>query len=246
MILKSLIQIAYPPICEGCGEAYFKGEIPSLCNICLEKKLFPLKSPFCERCGQAYDGNISGEFRCSNCFTLNLNFDFAMGAYHAEGDILHWIHRFKYANEIHFCRMFGKLMTRVWDDPRLDSEDDWLVIPVPLHKKRLRERGFNQSLEIAREWIRYSPPGKNLKLVQALQRKRYTTRQATLDRRERLTNLSGAFALSFRAEKHCRGARNFILVDDVLTTGTTASECSAILREKLAPNKVVIITVLRG
>lgn len=159
---------------------------------------------------------------------------------------MEWIHQFKYAKQIHFARMFGKLMTRVWEDQRLSAQNEWIVVPVPLHPKRLRERGFNQSLEIAREWIRHTPPGINLKLVNALKRTRNTTRQATLDRQERLTNLQGAFTLSRFAKKQCANAKNIVIVDDVLTTGTTASECATVLRDNFSPNKISVITVLRG
>ncbi|MDF1816652.1 MAG: ComF family protein [Verrucomicrobiales bacterium] len=244
-MLRSVLEIAWPPVCEGCGDAYYSGDTPGLCDSCLEARLFPLTEPYCEVCGQSYRGKMPSHLQCSNCRNRYLEFDFAVGAYDAEGEIMDWIHRFKYAQEIHFARMFGKLMTRVWEDNRMAAQKEWIVVPVPLHRKRLRERGFNQSLEIAREWMRHSPPDQKMRIVNALKRDRYTTRQATLDRRERLTNLHDAFSLS-RAGRRCPQDANFIIVDDVLTTGTTASECATVLREAFSPNKITVITVLRG
>ena len=242
MIVKRLLETIYPPVCESCGDAYFKGDVPYLCDQCFKDKLTPIVPSYCEVCGQSYPAQMPDGMRCGNCNNRHLSFDFAVGAYQAEGEIMDWMHRFKYSNEIHFARMFGQLMTQVWQDRRLSAEDDWIVVPVPLHRKRLRERGFNQSSEIARQWVRHAPDGINLKLMNLLRRKRHTTRQATLDRHERLTNLKDAFALS----RLVAPDQNFILVDDVVTTGTTASECAAILYDNLKPNKISVISVLRG
>lgn len=244
-MLSRLLEIAYPPVCEGCGDAYYKNGIPGICQTCIDEKLYPQVEPFCDVCGQSYRGYMANQ-QCSNCRGRHLSFDFAVGAYRAEGEIMDWIHRFKYVHEIHFARTFGQLMTRVWEDSRLSHFDDWTVVPVPLHRKRLRERGFNQSYEIAREWVRHSPKNKQLRIVNALKRNQYTTRQATLDRKERLSNLKGAFTPAKHMADKLKDAENLIIVDDVLTTGTTASECASILRETLSPNRISVITVLRG
>lgn len=243
---KFLLRLAYPPVCEGCGDPWFKSEIPGVCETCLREKLRPVTAPYCAVCGQTFETALTELLaRCGNCGGRHLDFDFALGAYRAEGAALEWMRRYKYAGEIHFARTFGSLLARVWEmDPRLAAEDSWTVVPVPLHWRRKFQRGFNQSLEIAREWLRRSPPGKSLNLVQALKRTRFTTQQASLDREERLSNLRGAFALA-RSPKISPGA-NIILLDDVLTTGTTAAECATVIRENLQPNKISVISVLRG
>lgn len=95
------------------------------------------------------------------------------------------------------------------------------IVPVPLHKQRLRERGFNQSERIAR--------GIGLPIFPALQRTRYTTAQATLNREQRLHNLTNAFCLNPTTNYQLLHSR-ILLVDDVYTTGSTVQTCATILR----------------
>ncbi len=116
-MLNRFLNIAYPPVCEGCGEAYFKGDIPGVYQTCHDEKLYPLTYPYCPDCGQNYPGKMPNR-QCSNCSGRSLDFDFALGAYMAEGKVMDWIHRFKYLHEIHFARTFGKLMSRIWDNSR--------------------------------------------------------------------------------------------------------------------------------
>lgn len=242
MIVRRLLEAIYPPVCESCGDAYFKGTTPYLCDSCKHEVLNAIKLPYCEVCGQSYTGRMPESIQCGNCRDRDIQFDFAIAAFHAEGEALDWMHRFKYGKEVHFARLFGELMTQVWQDRRLAREDEWIVIPVPLHRKRLRERGFNQSREIALEWIKHAPEGKSLKMMELLRRQRHTNRQATLDRKERLSNLRNAFTL----DRIIPPDQNLLLVDDVLTTGTTTAECAAVLATTLQPNKICVVSVLRG
>ena len=241
-MIRRLLDSIYPPVCEHCGDSFFSSTTSYLCDPCKAEVLLPIKLPYCEVCGQSYTGKMPQAVQCSNCRGRDIQFDFAIAAYHAEGEVMDWMHRFKYGKEIHLCRMFGDMMIDVWQDRRLDREDDWIVVPVPLHKKRLRERGFNQSCEIARHWINRAPSGKNLKLMNLLTRQRHTDRQAMLDRKERLTNLKDAFKI----DRIIPPDQNLLLVDDVLTTGTTTAECADVLVSSLHPRKICVVSVLRG
>ena len=102
----------------------------------------------------------------------------------------------------------------------------WLVIPVRLHVRKLRQRGFNQSELIARAACRRSPVVVSLN-AKCLVRQRETASQAGLTRPQRRENLRGAFAV--RDADAVRG-RNVLMIDDVFTTGTTISECARVLR----------------
>jgi ComF family protein len=124
-------------------------------------------------------------------------------------------------------------------DARLAGAD-WLMVPVPLHPRKLRERRFNQSAELARTLTRLS----GTPFHEALRRTRYTSSQAGLDREDRLKNLRGAFAVRPRAGPHVEG-RNILLVDDVFTTGATAHECALTLRKHGAA-RVAVLTAARG
>jgi ComF family protein len=133
------------------------------------------------------------------------------------------IHEFKYGRQIHLRRLVARWLHAALDDERLRGRRFDVVVPVPLHATRLRERGFNQaSLLAALLSAQTSIPSKPL-----LDRIRYTTTQTALDRSERMENLHDAFRLRKNAD--VRGLR-VLLIDDVLTTGSTLSECARVLK----------------
>jgi len=138
------------------------------------------------------------------------------------------------------------LLDEVWRDERLREPGSWWVVPVPLHRKRQRERGFNQSHELARELVRRAPAGMDLTLHPLLRRTGERERQARLDRRERLANLSAVFAPARRLPEVPSGGARILLVDDVITTGTTVSECAAVLRGAMEIDQIAAVSVLRG
>ena len=120
---------------------------------------------------------------------------------------------------------------------------DPLIVPVPLHPRRMRERGYNQAAEIAGLLAR----GLGLAYCEALARPRYTSAQARLVREERLANLRGAFELrpATAVRQRVDGA-HVVLFDDVFTTGATADACARVLRGHGGAEKVVVATVARG
>lgn len=204
----------------------------------------------CRVCGQVYGDGGSGlagaTFRCANCAGRDLSFDFAVSAYRSCGRARELMHAFKYGRRVHLARLWGSLLERVWEDPRLGEVEGWRLVPVPLHRKRLRQRGFNQSREIAVEFARRSRGGVPLDLAPSLKRTKATVRQARLDRGDRLRNLEGVFS-SRGNPVEVRGGWGVLVVDDVMTTGTTASECAAVIREGISGDvPVAAITVLRG
>ena len=246
-IRQALIGWIYPPVCGACEvplEAVRQLEKPFLCENC-EATLVPIGRNYCAVCGQGFESKSATPFRCANCGDRELAIDFAVSAYRGSGAAKTLMHHFKYGKERHLARLLGMMLDEVWRDGRLHQES-WWVVPVPLHRHRLRERGFNQSHELAREFIRRAPPGIRLNLHPLLQRTRQTVRQAQLDRRDRLTNLSDVFlARRYLPEPPKDGVR-ILLVDDVITTGTTVSECAAALHGKLKIEKIAAVSVLRG
>jgi ComF family protein len=135
------------------------------------------------------------------------------------------IARFKYGGEESLGRGLSALIRAALDE-REDAAAIDVVVPVPLHVRRLRARGFNQSVLLAR----------HLKIaaarvdVSALQRIRDTPPQAGMSARERRENVAGAFRVRAGCERRVTGA-NVLLVDDVFTTGSTANECARTLRD---------------
>jgi ComF family protein len=129
-------------------------------------------------------------------------------------------------------------VVEAFDDERLVAVRDQRLVPVPLHPARLRERRFNQSDALA-EWVARRL---DLKVERPLRRQRHTITQTHFDRKQRMRNLRGAFAL-----RHNAGVKDksFLLVDDVLTTGSTLDECARVLLAGGA-RSVRAITVARG
>jgi ComF family protein len=188
-------------------------------------------------------------FRCANCGDRELGFDFAVSAYRSSGDARELMHRFKYGKQVHLGRLMGSLAGEVWHDRRL-QEESWWVVPVPLHPRRQRSRGFNQSREIGVEMIKSAPPGIRLSLKPVIRRARHTVRQAQLDRKERLRNPRGAFELVREGRlKRMVGnsaPKRILIVDDVMTTGSTVSECASVIRSAFEVELIAGVTVMRG
>lgn len=248
---QGLLGLVYPPTCGACDiplTSERQLERPFLCEDC-ESTLTAIKDGYCDVCGRGYEPPLMGAFPCSNCKDRDLDFDFAVSAWRSGGVARELMHRFKYGKQVHLSRLMGSLISVVWQDKRL-HRSRWILVPVPLHPRRLRERGFNQSREIAVEMLGRAPDGFELELMDILKRTRHTKKQAHLDRSERLRNPSGAFAVkTSRLTKRFKRSEeelNVLLVDDVMTTGSTVSECAAALREALEPSWIAAISVLRG
>lgn len=236
-----MLDLLYPPACGVCGEGLSDGK--SLCQAC-DVDLPRLAEPFCERCGEMFQGLIDGPFSCPNCSNLKFSFEFARPAMLRDDRTLDLIHRLKYGREIHLASELGRLARDSFADPRLAPAvaGGWPLVPVPLHRKRLRHRHFNQAGEIARALSEQI----GLPVVNALNRTRETETQTLLSRKQRMENLRGAFEVT-RQGKTWIGdrAEGAVLVDDVLTTGSTVNECAKTLRSA-GVKKVFVVTVMRG
>lgn len=239
--LEAFLGLVYPRVCAGCAKPVAAVTESSLCQEC-ERELIPIVAPFCEVCGESFDAAAGGPFQCLNCEGRRFHFEFAVAGYRARGRARELIHRFKYRGEFHLCRVLGWMLEAALLDERIGSEE-WVMVPVPLHSRRRREREYNQAAELCRMVRRR----RGWRVVDALRRTRYTVPQARLDREDRLGNLDGAFEL--RPSKRRREAirqRRIIVVDDVLTTGATTSECARVLKEEGGAERVIVLTVARG
>jgi len=137
-----------------------------------------------------------------------------------EGTLREAIHRFKYSNRPSLAIPLGRLMACYWDEHPIPSD---VIVPVPLHLQRLRERGYNQAALLAQELSKST----GLPLWDgALKRVRQTRPQVELSAEERRENVKGAFLC---LERRVQGKR-VLLVDDVCTTGATLEACSEALR----------------
>jgi competence protein ComFC len=218
--LRAIVSLLYPPICTVCSTVIGAGEY--LCRGC-EKKTTRIVSPFCARCSEPFEGAITSQFTCANCAHRTIHFDAAVAAYRSRGTVRGIIHDFKYGRQIYLRHLVARWLCAALDDPRLRSHRFDVIVPVPLHSTRERERGFNQASLLAELLAAHvSIPSRPL-----LERIRCTTTQTALDRTERMENLHNAFRL--RKNANVRGLR-VLLIDDVLTTGSTLNECARILK----------------
>jgi ComF family protein len=232
---RGLVSLFYPAFCAVCSGAVERGE--SLCPSCREAAP-RIHAPFCAKCSQPFAGAITDEFTCANCHDRALHFDAAVSAYRSHGVVRKVMHDFKYGRQICLRHLLGRWLGEALDDPRLAGRRFDFIIPVPLHAARKRERGFNQAELLARELQAVA----GIPSRDALERVRYTTTQTQFDRNERMENLRGAFRL--RSGCNVQGLR-MLLVDDVLTTGSTLSECAAVLK-KAGALSVHAATAARG
>jgi ComF family protein len=161
-------------------------------------------------------------------------FDRARAAGVYAGTLRNAIHQFKYRGGLMFAKHLGQLLAghgrRLLTVEAID-----LIVPVPLHSRRLRQRGYNQSLELARHL------GACWKIPVApewLVRNRETPRQTDLTRQERFLNMRGAFAWTGPA----LGDKRVVLIDDVYTSGATAHECAGVLK-KSGAGTVEVLTL---
>lgn len=234
---SKVLDWVYPGVCHQCGCGLSGGR--SLCAQC-EASIPSLRRPFCEVCGQMFDGLIEGAFACPNCRNQRFAFEFARPGVPRSPAAMALIHEFKYSRRLDIGWELGEMAARAFEDSRMafPLAERWPLIPVPLHRRRLGWRQFNQASEIARHLGRLV----GLPVCDGLKRVRATETQTRLSRRQRQKNLRGAFEVRPRELSDEFGA---ILVDDVLTTGSTVHECAKVLR-RAGVQKVIVVTAMRG
>lgn len=235
-----LLDLLFPPRqgCPLCGSA---GEAGQLCGRCREMITAYRLWPRCRRCGRfRRDSGIAGVYSllCPDCFALAPPFVAARSAGPYEGLLKESIQHLKFTGQRSLARPLGRLLAGVAEE-LVPSGRRPLVVPDPLSSGRLKARGFNQSELLAREVALIS----GWSYWPALCKMRESPPQTGLSRSRRLTNLAGAFAFTGPAVPP--PGQVVLLVDDVLTTGATAAECT---RTLLAAgiDAVYVVTVVAG
>ncbi|RME54313.1 MAG: ComF family protein [Deltaproteobacteria bacterium] len=231
--LGPLLDLIFPPLCPGCGERLLSAG--RLCRDCAGA-LPEFGGEGCGICGAQGDPLSEGGEVCVRCSTDPPPFRRVYAAVPFAPPVDGWIHRFKYGRERALAAVLAGLVAQRID-PRGEVPPPAFLVPVPLHPTRLRERGFNQALLLARslgKWWRIPV------LPSLIERIRPTPPQARLDHAARRANVAGAF----RLRGAVRGER-LLLVDDVMTTGATVGACAEILREGGA-SRIDVVTVARA
>lgn len=220
--LSRCIDLFLPAACPWCNSLLPAGKgHKDLCQPCLNG-IWPLDPSCCPRCMQSHATLSTSGHHCEACLRKPPPFDKVHVVGKHAGKLKEAIHRFKYRDNPALNACMGQLMTSRLDTA-LDDFQPEMVIPVPSHPQRLRKRGYNQALELAR------PVAKHLQIplaVNLLSRAKSTIAQQSLNAAQRQSNLHGAFTLSGKVN-----GKRILLVDDVMTTTATARECCHILRD---------------
>ncbi len=229
--LHGFLDWLLPPACPLCGNLLRERPIPPACPAC-RAAIPPIPSPRCPFCEEPFLTEAGSDHLCEACLRYPPPFAWccSLGGY--EDLLRSAVQRFKYQGAVGLDHCLGGLLSERLRCRITEFAPD-LLVPVPLHRHRLRQRTYNQSLLLARvlgrQWRR--PVAARM-----LERIRATPSQQGLSAEERRRNLQGAFAV--RQPLH--GIR-VLLIDDVLTTGATARECTATLLQAGAETVAVAV-----
>lgn len=216
-----------------------------VCDSCLER-VSAIEGPVCTTCGERIPAGRAAHSdfaqMCFSCSQERPAFTRAAAYGSFDEGMRDLVHLLKYERVRPASAVLGRMLAEAVAKLSVDFQCDPVVIPVPLHASKLRQRGFNQSELIARAALKLNPGGLDAKpTTSALVRQRDTISQTGLTPAQRRENMRGAFAVVRPAE--IKG-RDVLLVDDVMTTGTTASECARVLR-RAGAERVFVATVAR-
>lgn len=240
-LCSGLLDLLFPPRCAVCSRL----GSPYLCDRCIAA-FEPVPLPVCRVCGsptpvEHVDAHAHQEYRslCMTCRHQNeFHFTSARAAGVFDGALRLAIHRLKYEDREGLGRLLGGWARRAGGKTIMPATPPDIVVPVPLHWTRARERGFNQSLLIAEGFVGdLAWPI----IPSALRRTRRTRPQVDLDASKRGANVAGAFAVT---NPRLVEGRRVMLVDDVLTTLHTVNECARVLVEAGA-TEVYVVAVAR-
>lgn len=230
-MISALLDILFPPVCLLCGQSSREKGFCDCCKALFEKRR--ISGPACTVCGTPFPSPKAVGHACGRCSMERPAFLALRSAFVYDGPVLEAIHRLKYGRDVSLAGPLARAAVG-----SLDIRGPFVVVPVPLWAGKLRERGFNQSLLVAREVCRLT--GSPLEFM-GLMRSRDTGQQVGRKADERRRNVAGAFGLVDRA---AFSGKRALLVDDVATTGATLNECARVL--KRAGAEVFALTVARA
>ena len=235
MLARAALDVVYPPLCMLCREAVHAPG--SLCPACWSQLHF-LDGPLCAACGLPFEIDAGEDTLCAACLAHPPAFDTARAVLTYDALSKKPVLAIKYADRLDFVPGFAHWLERAGHCLIADSD---LVVPVPLHRKRLWTRRYNQAAELARALSqRCGLPMAPLALVRAKE----TPSQGTMPSAEaRHRNVRGAFLVP-KSERSGVTGRRVLLVDDVLTTGATANACARALK-RAGAKAVYVLAVAR-
>lgn len=217
---RAILDLALPPLCLGCAKPV--GTAGSLCPACWQSMDF-IARPYCERLGTPFSTDPGPGLLSLKAIAEPPAFGRARAAARYDGTARLLVHRLKYSDRLDLGTAMGRWMVRAGHEVLAEAE---LLVPVPLHRMRFWGRRFNQAGELAKAVSRET----GLPVAhEALRRVKATRSQVGLSASERVKNVSGAFRPGLDAKGTVRG-RRVLLIDDVMTTGSTLNAAANVLR----------------
>ena len=225
--------LVFPPVCVHCAGLVENGRLRHLCRQCATLVTF-VRPPCCHVCGHPFYGDVHGERRCLHCTELDPAFREGRTCVLLKGPGRSLVHALKYHRALHVLEDIGVLIR---ETPGVaDYVRGAVLVPVPLHPRKERERQYNQSRLLAQLFA--VAGGHGTRVEEPLRRIVDTPTQTALDRRTRQANLKNAFAL--RQSADINPAERYVLIDDVFTTGSTLNACALVLRRAGGVNLDVV------
>jgi ComF family protein len=242
-IINAVQELVFPARCLGCEKQLVSAQPPLLCGDC-RSGLAIISSPLCTCCGRPFPAGQDGQDHlndhlCGTCLNNHFAFAKARSLFLYQEPISTLLLQLKFGRTLTGLSSMAELMRRMISSSSFQLREPDLVLPVPLHIRRLRSRGFNQSLLLARSCF---PDWRAKIRVDLLRRHQPTVPQTRLSGKARRNNLYKAFSVE---QPLAVQGKNILLVDDVFTTGSTLHECARVLVEAGA-GEVKAFTVARS
>lgn len=237
LYIDAILNFIYPRniYCILCGEAIEKTQSYSLCTSCREKIKF-IDNNTCQKCGKPLDETYLPS-QCPDCIKTNHYYTKGFSCVEYDEHIKGIVHKLKYKNGRYLAYHMAEMMIDKLQKQGLEDID--LIVPTPLHKRRKRERGFNQAYLLAKyigKGMDWNVDRKNLIKIEE------TQSQNQLSRDERKNNLKDVF---YAVSKDVFKDKKILIIDDVYTTGSTMDACSKeILKAK--PRDIFVISFATG
>lgn len=209
-IIEKILDWMYPRRCVFCDSLLAKRE-KYLCQRCCKKIPQNIKEPRCKKCGKQLQ--IMEQEYCYDCMHFSHMYDYGMGLFLYQDPLKSALMRFKFNGRKEYGKFLGNLMVR-YGGSFIQQIQPQVIIPVPVHRRKLYTRGYNQAEVLAREISRgFSIPIR----TDLVLRKKFTMAQKELNKKERKKNLEKAFMVKKEAGEY----RSILIVDDIYTTGST-------------------------
>ena len=235
-LLNATADLVFPRSCVHCAGIVEGPDFEFLCQHCAAEIFFSTP-PACTTCGHPFWGQLAGPKTCPHCTDLQPAFDQGKTLFLAKGPARSLLHALKYQDGFYLLRDLARMVRtqRHYHDYLQGAH----LVPVPLHPDKQRERGFNQSAQIARMLAKTT----HATVTNLLIRCQFTPSQTRLDRKSRHQNVKNAFALA--PDAVVEPQKEYILIDDVFTTGSTLNACASVLRQAGA-SRLKVATIGHG